>query len=84
MRTRDAMCRHRMMRAQAQTGTGDPTAIHNSPTVSHGNAGLELGQTCGQQRGQEHLTHLKAPCTVHFEILRCCMKINGENDVEVC
>lgn len=42
-------CRHRWMRevAQAQTGTGDPTATHISPTVSYGNADLELRQTWG-------------------------------------
>lgn len=37
-------CRCRLMRdvAQAQAGTEDPPAIHNSPTVSYSSADLEL------------------------------------------
>ena len=44
-------CRYGMMRdvAQAQAGTGDPTAIHNSPTVSYSSADLELNKPMGNK-----------------------------------
>lgn len=44
-------CRYGMIRdvAQAQAGTGDPTVIHSSPTVSYSSANLEMDKPMGNK-----------------------------------
>ncbi|KAI1241829.1 hypothetical protein IHE44_0005329 [Lamprotornis superbus] len=64
LRSEDMGCkaqkyRHRLMRevAKAQTGTGDPTAIHISPTVSYEPDWSAI----------EHRIHMHTPCSTSWE-----------------